>query len=84
MGDDREEVALATHVLVEDLRAAGHASIIPTGMMIPNREGPGGRMTAAMEVNTGYVPAEPVTYETAPPRRARAERLDRPRRGITR
>lgn len=84
MGDDREEVALSMHVLVTALRASGNASIIPAGMLIPNREGPGGRMTAAMEVNADYEPDAPVTYETRPPRPARAERLDRRRRGITR
>lgn len=85
MGDDREEVAVSMQVLVEAVRASGLAAVISNNTMIPNREGPGGRMTASMEVAAGYVPDVPAEYEARPPRQARAERADRPRRrGITR
>jgi hypothetical protein len=81
MGDDREEVALSMHVLVAALRASGNAAVISNNMMIPNRQGPGGRMTASMEVSPGYTPGSPIEYETRPPRQARTERDDRHRRG---
>lgn len=54
MGDDREEVELAMTVLTDAVNGDGRAVLISNGTMLPNRRGPGGRMTGSMEVGASY------------------------------
>lgn len=78
MGQDHDEVAAVMAALV----AGEPVTVMADGALVPNRRD-GGTRAFGMAQLAGYVPDSNATSEP-PVRRARAERIDRQRRGITR